>query len=215
MENRVSLQVSGEIICFSVSFIHCWKSDYKNKTWKCFLTPKVAEAFPSDGQRPLCACSTFKVLLVGAIHFGEEGLSHFVELWRWMFPLTFLNSAEFQSPVSHQIQNQLGLNEVSHSPLLKLMCEINTGSVHGSVVDDGTETRLTESGHRDDRCEGRCRCQGTQHRSVLPCSFSSSLSCNNSSAWEHKCKQKYLSLCNYPHCILFPVYSFHIVITAL
>lgn len=126
MENRVSLQVSGEIICFSVSFIHCWKSDYKNKTWKCFLTPKVAEAFPSDGQRPLCACSTFKVLLVGAIHFGEEGLSHFVELWRWMFPLTFLNSAEFQSPVSHQIQNQLGLNEVSHSPLLKLMCEINT-----------------------------------------------------------------------------------------
>lgn len=44
------------------------------------LTPKGVEAFATAGQRPLCARSALKVLHAGAIHFGEEGLSHLVEL---------------------------------------------------------------------------------------------------------------------------------------
>lgn len=51
----------------------------KNKMTKT-LTPKGAEALTTAGQRPLCARSALKVLLAGAIHFGEEGLSHLIEL---------------------------------------------------------------------------------------------------------------------------------------
>lgn len=80
-----------------------------------------------------------------------------------------------QFPIKSSIRNKGSLISVTHTHLCWSWCvRSRSGTVGRECSWVGCwqwcgDTAHRKSGHRADRCEGRCRCQGTQHRSGLPC----------------------------------------------